>query len=399
MFDKAVLLGASQGGELSLGQLAEAPLFYRSVHLVLDRRGVCDLVKRLGVGGFVSLLKRGTVTTTYVQGMPATASVQMGPLTAHGFVIVSSVPKEVPAGLLRGRKQSKLAELAETLLRVGLSSADTKKVVTAISDMAPARSLATKDFGGDLTRLALADLKDQEYSSRAIRDVLLEMLPASLVPDDCTVRIEESDQGFYLFGKLRIDEIEAARLKAGIPGPPLTEAAVIGRLLTARVDLALGSHYNGDFFASRESSNLVRLRCESLLRRTGLHREQISAFEDVVLDGSPSVAEVINSGDRTFDEFLRLLDKAKAFRNWAHGIHPDRQMVTAYLEEVTREGWLQSWGGKSIRYVLGLAAGFDADSALGTAWSTLDAFGLDALGSRWRASHFVEKRLKPFVGN
>jgi hypothetical protein len=129
--------------------------------------------------------------------------------------------------------------------------------------------------------------------------------------------------------------------------------------------------------------------------RAALHQKEIKAFEEIVLDDFPSVSEVIDSGERSFDEFVRLLDKANSFRKWIHGVHPDRQLVTAYLEEVSKQSWLQTAKGKSLRYVLGVAAGLQPLVGLGVA--ALDTFGLDSIAAKWRASHFVDGRLKPFL--
>nr|WP_316641763.1 hypothetical protein [uncultured Roseateles sp.] len=395
MFEKAVLLGAPRSGGLTAGQIAEALLFYRSVHLVLDAGAVLALLPALGCDGLVELLKRDGVTATFVEGIPVTISNAVGPLTAHSFAFVSHIAKDLPSGLIKGRKQSRMASLATMLLRSGVSKVDAMKLIKAMADLVPNKSLGNGDFGAELPTLALADLKDEAFSQPAIQQVLARMVPEELVPNDFKIKIQESDLGFYLFGDLRIAGIEAARVKRGLPGEPITEALVIGKLLQARVDMTVGAYYGGDFYTSPEISSLIRLRFESLLMRAGLHQAEIAAFEDIVLDGCPSVAEVIDSGERSFHEFLSLLDKAGSFRKWAHAVGPDRKLVTAYLEEVSRQTWLQTSKGKTVRYVLGQATGLDAVASV--AFATLDSFGLDSVAERWRASHFVNKRLKPFL--
>lgn len=397
MFEKAVLLGAPRSGGLTAGQIAEALLFYRSVHLVLDAGAVVALVPALGCDGIIELLNRDGVSATFVEGTPVTYSEKVGPLTAHSFAFISHVPTEPRARFLHGRRQNKLASLATMLRRAGVSESDARKLVRVLADLAPNKNLGNGDFGAGLSALALEDLKDVRYSEKAIRQVLASLVPDELIPTGFSFRVHESDLGFYLFGDLRIDEIEAARAKRGLPGEPISEALVIGHLLQARVDMTVGAHYGGDFYTSPEISSLIRLRWESLLVRTGLHRAEIAAFEDVVLDGCPSVAEVIDAGERSFRDFLALLDKAGAFRKWAHAVSPDRKLVTAYLEEVSRQTWLQTSKGKTLRYVLGQLTGLDP--AIGAAAAALDTFGLDSIGERWRASHFVDKRLKPFLGD
>lgn len=394
MFEKAVLLGTPDAGGLTAGQIAESLLFYRAVHLVLDQRAIGALIPKLGCDGLIDLLHRDGVTATYVEGLPATISNAYGPLTAHGFGFFSHQPEDVPPGLLKGRKQNKFASLVSMLGRNNVAKADTKRLVQTLADLAPVKRLGGGDFGR-LSELALDDLKDPEFAHKAIRQVLSRLVPEELVPKEFSVRVQESDLGFFLFGDLRIAEIEAERVRRGCVGEPISEALVIGKLLQARVDMAVGAHYGGDFYTSPDISSLIQLRFESLLVRAGLHKAEIAAFEDIVLEGCPSISEVIDTGEKSFRDFVSLLDKSGSFRKWAHGVNPDRQLVSSYLEEVSRQTWLQTGKGKTLRYVLGLATG--ADAVTGALFGLFDAFGIESVAERWRASHFVDRRLKPFL--
>jgi hypothetical protein len=71
--------------------------------------------------------------------------------------------------------------------------------------------------------------------------------------------------------------------------------------------------------------------------------------------------------------------------------------VTAYLSEMSREGWIESLPAKIIRYSLSTIADVIQPTVLGKATSVVDTFLLEKLFKGWRPNHFVKKRLKPFV--
>jgi hypothetical protein len=114
---------------------------------------------------------------------------------------------------------------------------------------------------------------------------------------------------------------------------------------------------------------------------------------------------VVDSGSRTFDEFLELLDKSSdRFRGWILNTSPNANLVSEYFKEVTKEGWIAKLPAKSVRYVLGqilnvaaLAMSPVTGVAAGAAYSTADTLLLDKLFKGWRPSHFVDGKLKPFL--
>ena len=54
-----------------------------------------------------------------------------------------------------------------------------------------------------------------------------------------------------------------------------------------------------------------------------------------MLPDAPRLSEVIDSGERTLEEFLRLLDKGERFRNWLGTTNPDVPLLHAYMRDIT----------------------------------------------------------------
>src|ERR1022692_1734781 len=97
MFEKIVLRSLGAGSAVTAGKLAEALLFYGSVQLVLDEQSVAGLVRTIGVGAFIDLLRRPDVSATYVDGMASTISNPVGPMTVHAYGFISLSDPEAPA--------------------------------------------------------------------------------------------------------------------------------------------------------------------------------------------------------------------------------------------------------------------------------------------------------------
>lgn len=402
MFEKAVHRHSDTGGPISPGQLAEALLFYRSVHLVLDEASVLCLVQTIGVAPFIEVLRRPDLSSTYVSSTPAAMSTQVGPLTAHAygfFSLAEALPPADGTGKPARKFASAFDALQFQLERAGVKAKDAGRVVLALRGQAPLRALAEKTLSSELlSKLAFDDLTDQAFLHQAVTRILRASLPKEVVPDKFDIRVQDSDLGFYLFGNLNFAELESSRSSRFPNARPVDVGQVLLGIFNARVDLTLASHYGGDFAASPISSELIRLRFDMMLERKRIHDQQVDEFHSIVLEDAPTLAESIDSGSRSFVEFLRLLDKSAKFKEWASGVHPDKGVVAAYLSEATRQDWFQGGPAKVVRYVIGAALGAPGvPAAAGAAWGLADAFGLDKMFGGWRPNHFIEKGLKPFV--
>ena len=67
MFEKVVLRRSQNGLGLSLGEVAQALLFYQNVHLVLDMQSLSDLSRSLGTGELLALVERKRLTAVYAE--------------------------------------------------------------------------------------------------------------------------------------------------------------------------------------------------------------------------------------------------------------------------------------------------------------------------------------------
>lgn len=281
--------------------------------------------------------------------------------------------------------------------RDGLPKKDAKQFSKAFLQRVPIRKFSGNYFlDGGIPAAAKLDLLDTEYAKQAIRQAVAAMPGGYVVGDELNLEVIESNLGCFVFSNLNLDAINRRRSEVSPPVEPIAIAHLLSSLLDARADLALASFYGGDFVTSEVTSSIIQVRHTELLRRANLNATSRREFIEVVLPDSPSLAEVIDAGERTLDEFLLLLDKAARFKDWLKKVNPDEDLIRSYMRDITSEGWIQRLPAKSLRYILTL--GLDATNPVaGLAAGFMDNFVVEKLLSGWRPNHFIAGRLGPFL--
>ena len=392
MFEHIVLRRAEAGSPITAGMLAQALLFYQKVHLVIDRPTLLHLVSQIGISQLIALTRRADFSAVYTEEMLATMTNSVGPMQVHdyGAMIVSGDQK---AGTLKSPEDRLRFELE----RSGLARSEAKAFASAFLRTVPVRKLSGDHFiKGGIPNAARSDLQDTGFIEAAIRR-LLPLLPGGYDPGDALeLKVVATDLGHYVFSNIDLHAINVRRAAMSPPVEPLTMAFLLSQIQDARADLALAAHYGGDFASSAATSAVVQLRHDVLLQRTRANLASQRRFEEIALPDMPAVAEVVDSGERSFDEFLRLLDRSERFKRWVKSANPDEGLARQYMLAVSSQDWIQTTRVKVIRYMFTLAA--DATHPIaGLAAGFADAFLMEKLFGGWRPNHFVEARMTPFL--
>lgn len=392
MFAKIVLRRSDTGPPITVGELAEALLFYQNIHIVLDYGSLNTFVEKLGMERFLSLLSRPNVSAVYCEETLATNTTGSGNVKYHSFIgfHISGTASGHPINDQRG-----LFEYI--LLQHGYSRSKARKLVDIFQKKVPVKKLNSDFFfPGGVVRAATDDLLDNKFVYEAIRRALIHQPGMENLLGPFAFEIFSGPKNFHIYTDLDFDAInEVRRVRHGI-SDPLTSAHLINEILMARADTALAAHYGGEFYTSDVTSEIVRLRYSELLRRMGIESIELNQLKEIVISDSRSIREVLDSGERSFDEFLTLLDKSQRFRDWIQGVGPDEKLVNAYLRDVTAEGWIRGLPAKTLRYVLSSLAGF-VEPITGAATSAADTYLVEKILGGWRPSHFIKGRLKPFI--
>lgn len=392
MFEHIVLRRAEGGLPISAGQLAEAMFYYQKVQLILDRGTLLSLIQQLGTGRMLSLLNRSDISAVYCEEILATHTESVGVSQFHNYMAFTlsahdyTIPLKSPADRLQ-----------YDLERNGATKKDSRNFAKTFLDRVPIRKFSGNNFiNGGIVAAAKRDLLDEDYLLEAVRHTIGATEGGYVVGSDMKFELLESELGQFVFTNIDLKSVNRRRAEFTPPVDPITIAHLLSSILDARADLALASYYGGDFVTSSAISTIIQLKHSLLLRRSQLNVESRQQFTEVVLPDSPSLAEVIDAGERSFDDFLKLLDRAARFKSWLQSVSPDENLIRTYMRDITSEDWIQRLPAKSLRYMLTLA--LDATNpAIGMISGFTDNFVVEKLLGGWKPNHFVTSRLKPFI--
>ena len=392
MFEHIVLRRAEGGQSISAGQIAEALLYYQNIHVFIDRGTLFDLIRQIGAAQTLTLMRRPEVSAVYCEETLGTITDSAGVSQYHKYVAFTLAGHE-SVGQLKSPEERLLYDLE----RQGLSKRDARQFSMAFLKLVPVRRFSGNHFlEGGITHAAMNDLLDSQYLLQAIRKALSVLPGGYLIGDDLKFEVISTHLGCFIFTNIDFESINRRRAESSPPIEPLTTAHLLTNLLDARADLALASFYGGDFVTSSATSSIIQIRYAELLRRAKLNVDSRQQFMEVALPDSPSLSEVIDSGERSIDEFLDLLDKAERFKDWLKTVNPDEILVRTYMRDITAKGWIERLPAKSLRYVFTLA--LDATNPIvGLVSGFADNFLVEKLLSGWRPNHFVSGKLAPFI--
>ena len=378
---------------MTAGELAEALLYYRHVHIFLDHGSIQSLLQKIDPSCLIDVLGRKGVSATYCDQFLATQTETANGVNTYRFVTMRLIGSE------RSKGKSKKEILRNRLIDIcDLSAGDAKKLSGKIFDVAPVRDLGSDYFlDGGICNAAFEDLADDEYVTKAARLALTDILPAADIPNDWYFRTYRENPTIFVDTNIDFSRFNEA-LKSERPDiGEQRPSNILNKILTARSDLTLSAHYRSDYYASSLSSEIARIKFRNVARHLGRDWQEKEAFQEVLLQDRCAIRTAIDSGDRNFEEFLTVLDEAERFKSWLDGVNPDSPILAEYMKSIQQVGWLQSLPSKSARYMLSTGFGL-INPIAGGAISLADAFLIDKLKLGWKPNHFVEKRLQAFVG-
>jgi hypothetical protein len=125
-------------------------------------------------------------------------------------------------------------------------------------------------------------------------------------------------------------------------------------------------------------------------------------FQDIQLHDARAIREAINSGEYSFDEFMRILEKAERFKYWLRTRNPDADLLDDYYKSVMAEPWINTLPGKTVRFFVAVSVAATLEAlypsglglATGVGLEAADHLLLDQLFRGWRPNQFVEGPLQ-----
>lgn len=387
---------------VDLGRLAEAMLFYQRVYLALTRASLHQFILGAGPDLAIELVENGCVDAVFLDRDFAVLNEGVGTPNERHRPATITVMTEVPGGEPRAQTRQ---DLVYEFFNQALDGQQRKARRKANRFLNQVRDY---EMPGGLQDIALREWQREQFMRDAVRLVLAELAPGYTPPADLRVALVDQGDGLFRF-ESNIDWAAARaaqQAKTGVPGD-LGPGSLLVPLGDMTEDLHLGASLDATLAQDPLGAELLRAKCSDLRTAADLQQFQIDAFQDLVVHGVTDIPDAINSGARSFEDFLKIQATATSFRQWLDGQPPDADLVKRYSAEVAKRlDLLDSPLGK-LRWLLPVAVDGAASIAHPelaahlseglVGYGTLEHFVVERYIHGWRPSSFVDQKLRAFV--
>jgi len=374
-------------------------LFYKKVTLVIDFQSLHAVLERATIDDLLELLRGPSLSAVWCDD---TIGIQH---TREGAIDVYTPIAFFLSGDAENRKYRGPVDRIQLVIeRLGMSRSEAKKMALLLARNMPVKKLAGDSFvrGGALKSFT-SDITSGTFSLNELVTRAVEISAPSLLPKQGLnwESYLSNNDSILVFTNLEIKPVS-------VNSPPglneISISSILAELLSSHTDSLLAGHFGGDLYTSQLSSSLIRFRHEAFLRRTELNSSQKASFLEAIFPEGRALREAIDSGARSFKEFMTLLRKAERFREFIHDVDPDEELLKEYLQQVHSDPWITSLPAKTIRLIVTTGIGFGSllggpviSLASGPVASALDTFLTEKISGGWRPNQFVAQQLLPFV--
>jgi hypothetical protein len=393
MFQSA-LIRQHHGSGLKLvdaGTIAETLLFYGKVNIVANKALLLEVMRATGPQRLAWLIDNGFISIIYTQYMDGVFSNTVNYVSDYGFSSFK-ISKTADGKTIRVRDEIKDVVHSVT----GRYDRTSRKLVERFIETFAVRgpSVPTTD---DALLKAHQELDDPKYLKPAIATLISYLAPSYNMPTFWTLEPLYSGDKVFLRSDLNFADINQAFL-ADNPGDDrvLELSYFLSMLLEARIDSDLSATYMSELVTRSYNSDLIRLKYNNILSRRDSSTASIEMFQEVNLKNSRAVSAAINSGERTFDDFIPVLENSLKFKKWVSDQNPDANLLCEYINSITSDSWVSSLPAKTVRYVISSTVGF-LNIPAGLAVAAGDEFIVDRIFRGWKPNQFVNGPLKRFV--
>ncbi len=377
---------------LDLGTLAEALLFYKKVILVIRWNSAEKLISGCGPEPLWELIRSDLLSVVYEQNMSGIQTVQIGGREAHRPIIVEGV------NTIQHSPQHIFPQLfAQAIGRQGKGRRLANKFL---------QDLDIHRHEPERIRPVVDDWNNAEYVNAVILKLLEYYAPE--YPQDQPVKFEIQVQNndYYVDTNINFALANNSYHKRVPPShSSLTEASLLTNFITIQENLNFAARYSSEIVTNPTNAALLQLRMTEAARHSVANMKTVGEFQEANFDDCKALGDIINSGDRSFSDLMKLLSKADKFRSWLHKQDSDVDLLKEYIQEVSHIDWLDQAPSKTMRWAFFTGAGTLVDvlgaggigTVAGVGLSVFDAFILEKLLHGWRPNQFLHGPYKKFI--
>lgn len=174
-------------------------------------------------------------------------------------------------------------------------------------------------------------------------------------------------------------------------------------LVSAFSDMIIAANKNSDLLTSTSCSLILSQKLSDIIQKTNKNLNSVSAFQRIILPESKDIETIINSKEKPFYDFIKLLEKAQEFKKWKKEIPEEKNFIEEYTKAISKNStWIERLPIKIMRFIIfeSLGATLDMLGSNGLAslgLSSFDSFIIDKLIKRWKPNQFISNNLRKFL--
>ena len=385
MFDSIIFRqrgGIAPEPPLDLELLFETLLFYDSVTVVTNKAVLEQIIKVCGHGCVLDLVSNNFIKFEYSQNLEAIATENLGAdLEVHSPVFI-------------GGAMLNLEQVASELFQesTGKSGRGRRLANQFV------KNVKKTELSNDVLKNLMLDLADSVYVEKSIQRILQDYAPEYPNINEVTFRVSNRNESlfvntninFYLLNMIYNKKIPASHSSMSV-------AYLLSYLLGVRSELHTASLHSAEIATDSTRSAIMGFKAVDLLASRSFSSQKLDSFQKSLDVEIKNVSGALLKGERSFSEYLKLLEKSKKMRSWLAQKEPDADLIKEYYEALAADSWLDKMAPKTARWGIFTAAGIGLDllgsggfvTAAGIGLSAVDAFLIDKLAKGWRPNHFI----------
>jgi hypothetical protein len=303
VFEKITIRRHDSAHRIDPGSLAEALIFYQKVDVVLDATSLGGLLEAIGPDNLLQLIGDKRIEVAF--------------LTDHLVVQTNTPPFGMPvhrfipiafAFHADGRPYEREHLVQQAFERTLGKTENVRAKADRFINQINFRGQDDGSLGADLISLANNDLADAEFVKMAVGVTVADRCPVLQLPHDWFFKpILRGDGSFVVDTNLNFELLN----KLGAKDNSISSAWLAATILEVRADLGFAASYSSELITDGARSKIIQKRFSQFLRRRAKSASDIEFFQDIHLDNARAVREAVNSGNYSFDEFLRVSSRAE----------------------------------------------------------------------------------------
>lgn len=376
---------------IDLGKLCESLLFYRETNFLLDKFTAEQFVRLVGIEKLKEYSEQGILKLHYRNTAIGTTAFEVGSKTAVGPYVSKSKAFNLEEPVFKGFLESTGSETN--------SRQNTRDFLDLCSPL---------EYTVGFQKQLESECEDIELLKSQFKIYINSYLPQLDVSNltfeiDKIIPTQIGTKAYVYKSNYDLDDLNEKYSTLFPVGHKLNWMSFLLNTTESSGDINIASQYDTELYSDEKHTIYIQSRFNELIKRVIKSTENIQTFERLSLENYKPISETINSGERTFEEFTKIIDKSIEFREWLSHLDGNHSLLNEYYDAITKESWIDKKPIKALRIGVFTGLGFLGDLMAGgipigsILSSASDNYLVPKLLKGWKPNQFIDSQVKPFL--